>query len=126
MRNKTRPTGKGKIDNTGVNHEQIYIQGRKRHCRRDGIQAGHYMQGWVSHCVFTSAESAAALYHIITCYFWSKLVSDIEKALLAIMIAQELLKADRKILAIKILRFMYHADLPDAKQFVDTLQENIP
>ncbi|KKM75821.1 hypothetical protein LCGC14_1386310 [marine sediment metagenome] len=53
-------------------------------------------------------------------------MSDIEKAILAIMIAQELLKADRKILAIKIIRFMYHANLPDAKQFVDSLQENKP
>ena len=51
-------------------------------------------------------------------------MNDIEKVILAVMVSQELLKINKKILAIKIIRFMYNANLPDAKQFVDRLQEN--
>lgn len=51
-------------------------------------------------------------------------MGDLEKATLAVMIVQELLSIDRKILAIKIIRFMYSATLGCAKQFVDRLQES--
>ncbi len=49
-------------------------------------------------------------------------MSEIEKTILAVMIAGELLKVNKKILAIKIIRFMFQANLPDAKQLVDRLQ----
>ncbi len=38
-------------------------------------------------------------------------MSEIEKAMLAVMIVQELLPRTNKILAIKIIRFMYNATL---------------
>ena len=49
-------------------------------------------------------------------------MSEIEKAILAVMVADELLKRKQKILAIKIIRFMYNATLRDAKDFVDRLE----
>ena len=49
-------------------------------------------------------------------------MSEIEKAELAIMLTGELLKQNRKILAIKIIRYMYKANLPEAKRFVDKIQ----
>ena len=49
-------------------------------------------------------------------------MSEIEKTILAVMITQELLKNEKKILAIKIIRFMYNANLSDAKHFVDRLE----
>ncbi|KKN32344.1 hypothetical protein LCGC14_0814940 [marine sediment metagenome] len=49
-------------------------------------------------------------------------MNELEKAVLAVMITQELLKNEKKILAIKIIRFMYGADLRDGKDFVDRLE----
>ncbi len=49
-------------------------------------------------------------------------MSEIEKTTLAVMITQELLKHGKKILAVVIIRFMYHATLRDAKDFVDRLE----
>lgn len=50
-------------------------------------------------------------------------MNEIEKAVLAVMVVDELLKIDRKILAIKIIRFIYNANLRDAKDFVDRLEK---
>lgn len=49
-------------------------------------------------------------------------MNELEKAITAVMIAQELLQNGKKILAIKIIRFMYNATLRDAKDFVDRLE----
>lgn len=49
-------------------------------------------------------------------------MTELEKALLAVMIVQELLPRTNRILAIKIIRFMYNATLRDAKDFVDRLE----
>ena len=49
-------------------------------------------------------------------------MTEIEKAELAIMLVDGLLKQDSKILAIKIVRFMYKANLVEAKRFVDKIQ----
>ena len=46
-------------------------------------------------------------------------MTKIEKAVLAVMVTDELLSISKKILAIKIIRFMYDATLCDAKDFVD-------
>lgn len=50
-------------------------------------------------------------------------MNEIEKAALAVMVTDELLSIDKKILAIKIIRFMYNAHLRDAKDFVDRLEK---
>ena len=49
-------------------------------------------------------------------------MSEIEKALLALVITKELLTANKKILAIKIIRLMYNANLKDAKELVDRIE----
>lgn len=49
-------------------------------------------------------------------------MSEIEKAVLAVMITNELLRNEKKILAIKIIRFMYNATLRDAMDFVNRLE----
>ncbi len=49
-------------------------------------------------------------------------MNEIEKAVIATMVAQELLKIEKKILAIKIIRFMYSATLRDAVDFVNSLE----
>ena len=51
-------------------------------------------------------------------------MSEIEKTILAVMIVSELLKAKKKILAIKIIRFMYGAGLINAKRLVDSLERD--
>ncbi len=50
-------------------------------------------------------------------------MDEIEKAILAIMITGELLKIDKKILAIKIIRHIYRgANLTKGKRLVDAIQ----
>ena len=49
-------------------------------------------------------------------------MSELEKTILAVKIVGELLKINKKILAVKIVRFMYPTGLPEAKEFVDSLQ----
>ncbi len=49
-------------------------------------------------------------------------MDDIEKATFMIMVVVELLKAERKIAAIKLVRYIYNANLVDAKHLVDTIQ----
>ncbi len=50
-------------------------------------------------------------------------MTEIEKAVLAVMVTDELLSISKKITAIKIIRFMYGATLCDAKDFVDRLEK---
>lgn len=49
-------------------------------------------------------------------------MKELEKTKLAIWLVCELLNAEKKIMAIKMIRYMYSANLVDAKRFVDTLQ----
>ncbi len=49
-------------------------------------------------------------------------MNEIEKAILAIMVTGELLRVKKKILAIKIVMFMYMANLKDAKAFVERIE----
>ena len=49
-------------------------------------------------------------------------MNDIEKASLAITVAGTLLEANKLLLAVKTVKYMYQSDLPDAKHFVDTLR----
>ena len=49
-------------------------------------------------------------------------MNEIEKARLAIMVTDELLERRQKMLAIKIVRFMYSATLQEAKDFVEGLE----
>ena len=49
-------------------------------------------------------------------------MNEIEKAVLAVMVTDELLERKQKIPAIKIVCFMYRATLREAKDFVDRLE----
>ena len=49
-------------------------------------------------------------------------MNEIEKAVLAVMVTDELLERKQKSLAIKIVRFMYNANLRDALDFVNRLE----
>ena len=49
-------------------------------------------------------------------------MNELEKATLATMVVQELLKREEKILAVKIVRFMYDETLRNALDFVNRLE----
>jgi ribosomal protein L7/L12 len=49
-------------------------------------------------------------------------MTEMEKAVLAFLMVHELLKAEKKILAIKMVRFMYNANLADGKALVDMIE----
>ena len=47
---------------------------------------------------------------------------DLEKADIAVTVVGELLSIEQKILAVKIIRYMYGASLAQAKKFVDSVE----
>jgi ribosomal protein L7/L12 len=50
-------------------------------------------------------------------------MTEMEKVILGNMIVYELLKNEKKILAVKIIRFMYDTGLPEAKEYIDYIQK---
>ena len=59
---------------------------------------------------------------MITLLEYRIMAKELEQARIAVFVASELLAVGKKILAIKMLRYMYGESLPSAKQFVDTVQ----
>ena len=49
-------------------------------------------------------------------------MDELKTATLAFRVSAELVRIDRKILAIALVRLMYDANLQDAKSFVDNVQ----
>ena len=49
-------------------------------------------------------------------------MTEIEKAKFAVMFVGDLLSIEKKILAVKVVKYMYSTGLKNAKQFVDEIE----